>query len=243
MIILRNIPNAIKIIRATNDFGLMRKQIYYARDKGQYERERRMILLAESRWGKRLCESLGINIEVTGRENLPKEGPVVYVSNHQSYADIPVHCAVLDTIQFGFVAKKELRNLPVYGPFIEDIRSVLIDRTNPKTSMKAILQGISYINDGFSLLIFPEGTRSKGDEMGEFHAGSLKLATKPEVPVVPVTMDGSYRAFEDNGMFKGCNVKYTIHEPIVTKGMSREEKANLAERVEGIVRSALKDPR
>ena len=242
MIILRNIPNAIRIVRATNDFGILREQIYLARGKGQFERERRMILLAESRWGKRLCESVGINIEVTGRENLPTKGPVLYVSNHQSYADIPVHCAVLDTIQFGFVAKKELRKLPVYGPFIEDIRSVLIDRTNAKTSMKAILEGISYINDGFSLLIFPEGTRSKGPEIGEFHAGSLKLATKPEVPVIPITMDGSYRAFEDNGMFKGCNVRYTIHKPIETKGMSRQEKANLAEEVEQIVRSAFKDP-
>ena len=108
--------------------------------------------------------------------------------------------------------------------------------------MKAILEGISYIKDGFSLLIFPEGTRSKGPEMGEFHAGSLKLATKPEVPVIPITIDGSYRAFEDNGIFKGCTVRYTIHEPIETKGMSRDEKAGLAERVEKIVRSGLKDP-
>ena len=107
MIIFRNIPNAIRIVRTTNEFGLLREQIYLAKEKGQFRRERRMILLAENRWGKRLCNSLGIEIEVTGRENLPKEGPVVYISNHQSYADIPVHCAVLDTIQFGFVAKKE----------------------------------------------------------------------------------------------------------------------------------------
>ena len=239
MIVIRNLPAAFKIIRTTFGFHTHRKQIAAAKASGDKEEERKWISVSEVDWGRGLCKDVGVNIEVTGRENLPETGPVLYVANHQSYADIPIHCAVLDKFQFGFVAKKELADIPVYGNFIEEIRSVLIDRTNAKTSMKAIIQGISYLEDGFSLMIFPEGTRSKSSEMAEFHQGSLKLATKPEVPVVPITLDGSYKAYEETGKFSPCNVKYTIHEPIETKGMDRIEKAELAKRVEDIIRSAL----
>ena len=106
MKIFANIPQGIKILNALKIFKKPRKLIYEARAREDFETERKYILESTSAWGKLLCSRLGVEIEVEGRENLPKQGPVVYVSNHQSYADIIVHCAVLDTVQFGFVARQ-----------------------------------------------------------------------------------------------------------------------------------------
>ena len=106
MKIFANIPQGAKILNALKIFKKPRKLIYEARARGDFETERKYILESTSTWGKLLCSKLGVEIEVEGREYLPKSGPVVYVSNHQSYADIIVHCAVLDTVQFGFIAKQ-----------------------------------------------------------------------------------------------------------------------------------------
>ncbi len=239
MVIIRNIPNGIKILRVTGSFSIFRNKIKRARANGDFVTERKEILNAESIWGKEICKALGIEIEVEGRENLPDEGPVVYVSNHQSYSDIPIHFAVLDKFQFGFVAKENLGRLPFYGHFMKEIRSVFIDRSSARASMQAILEGVSYINDGFSLLIFPEGTRSRGPEMGPFHPGGLKLATRPEVPIVPVTLNGSYNVYENDGRISGAHIRDVVHEPIVTRGLSHKEKAELGEKVEEAVRSGL----
>ena len=174
-----------------------------------------------------------------GREYLPKSGPVVYVSNHQSYADIIVHCAVLDTVQFGFIAKQNLADIPLYGQCIKDIRSVMMNRDDARESLKAIMEAIDLIKKGFSILIFPEGTRSKGHEMAHFKRCSLRLATKPGVPVIPITIDGTYKIYEESGVIRPAKVRYIIHPPIETAGMDRKEASDLAERTEEIVRSAL----
>lgn len=239
MKIFANIPQGIKILRALNVFKKPRKIIYQARANEDFETERKYILQSTSTWGKLLCSDLGVEIEVEGREHLPKSGPVVYVSNHQSYADIIVHCAVLDTIQFGFIAKKNLAQIPLYGKCIMDIRSVMIDRDDARESLRAIMEAIDLIKNGFSILIFPEGTRSKGHDMANFKKGSLRLATKPGVPVIPITIDGTYKVFEETGVVSPAKVRYIIHPPIETSEMDKKTASDLAQRVEDIVRSRL----
>ena len=239
MKIFANIPQGIKILNALKIFKKPRKLIYEARAREDFETERKYILESTSTWGKLLCSKLGVEIEVEGREFLPKSGPVVYVSNHQSYADIIVHCAVLDTVQFGFIAKQNLADIPLYGQCIKDIRSVMMNRDDPRESLKAIMEAIDLIKKGFSILIFPEGTRSKGHELAHFKRGSLRLATKPGVPVIPITIDGTYRIYEESGVIRPAKVRYIIHPPIETAGMDKKEAADLAERTEEIVRSGL----
>ena len=108
------------------------------------------------------------------------------------------------------------------------------------TALDDIEEGVSYIKQGFSLLIFPEGTRSRGGRVKEFKKGSLKLATKPGVPVVPITIDGSYRIYEEKGkVVNNAKVAITIHPAIPTAGMSKTEQNQLAERVQHIIESAL----
>lgn len=241
MKLLSNAPGALKALNSLKYLKEHRKGIHRARAAGDLEKEREYILKATSSWGKQMLKTFGATIDVKGRENLPTEGPVVYVSNHQGYADIIALCAALDTIQFGYVAKKELAKVPFYGPWIMEIRSVLIERDNPRESIKAISKGINYISDGFSMLIFPEGTRSKGPEMGEFKKGAMKLATKPKVPIIPVSINNSWRCFEEKDKMQGADIGIIIHPAIETKDLTKEEERHLSDRVEEIVRNGVRE--
>lgn len=223
------------------DLRVIRKNqimIHKYREEGDLEAERREICRAESTWGRRLVEKVGVDVRVEGRENIP-EGPVVFVANHQSYTDIAIFTYAVPDKQFGFVAKENLRRLPLFGQWIADVRSVFIKRDDPRESLRAIERGIDLLKQGFSLGIFPEGRRSRGPEMAEFKKGSLRLAVKPEVPVVPVTISGSYKCFEEPGAPTPARVYVCIHPPIETAGLSKREASELGEKVEKIVRDKL----
>lgn len=208
------------------------------RDSGDEVKEREQILKATTTWGRGIMKKYGITLKITGLENVP-EGPVLFVSNHQGYADIPIYGAVITTKQIGFVAKVSLGKIPVFGEWIRDIRSIFIEREDPRSSLKTIEEGIELLNKGFSLVIFPEGTRSRGPEMGEFKKGSLRLATKAGVPVVPITLNGTYHVFEEKGYTQPATVEFFIHPAIETKDLPKAEANNLGEKVEKIIKDKL----
>lgn len=242
MKIIRNIPMVIEFVMALPELRQHKKNIYKYRELGDLEKEREYILKATSTWGKRLVRDLNIDLNIIGKENLPDNGPVVFVGNHQGYGDIPIYCAALDKFQTGFIAKDSLEKVPLYGEWIKNIRSVLLPRENPRESLKAMETAVDLIKQGFSMVIFPEGHRSKCEEMGEFKKGSLRLATKPGVPVVPISVNGTYKLFEESGyMKKNFKIDFMVHPPIETSSLSKQEASNLAETVEEIVRNGLEE--
>lgn len=240
MKIIRNIPMAIEFMAALTELTRHKKNIFKYRELGDLEKEKEYILKATSTWGKRLVNDLNIHLNVMGKENLPESGPVVFVANHQGYGDIPVCCAVLDKFQTGFIAKNSLSKLPFYGEWIQNIRSVMLNRDDPRESLRAIETAIGFIQDGFSIVVFPEGHRSKGGDMAEFKKGSLRLATKPGVPIIPISIDGTYKLFEEKGYMQGnFTVDFLIHPPVETAGLSRPEASNLTAVIEDIIRKGL----
>lgn len=236
--IIRNIPFLIWLAKFLHTIKPLKNNIKKYREEGNKEKEREAILKAENVWGDAILKKAGIELNLKIEEPMP-EGPVVFVSNHQSYWDIPLFFASVRDKQFGFVAKESLGKIPVFGSWIEDIRSVFIKRDDARASLRAIEEGIGLLKLGYSLVIFPEGTRGKGAEMKEFKKGSLRLATKAEVPVIPVTIKGSYRGYEEKGYVCPANIDVVIHSHIETKGMPRKEASDLAEKVEAIIRDEL----
>lgn len=239
MVIFRNIPAFFKLISSLRYLKTYRKNIDEGRASGDIEKEKENIMLSMKDWSPRIIKALGVELNIAGKENLPDKGPAVFVSNHQGYSDILVLCAVIDTVQFGFVAKENLVKMPFYGRWIDRTRGVLIERDDAKAAVKAILKGIDLLKQGFSLVIFPEGTRSKSSKMGTFKKGALKLATKPGVPIIPITLDGTYNIYEATGIIRGAHVDVTIHPAIETKNLDKRAEYDLAGRVEDIVRSGL----
>lgn len=211
------------------------------RDAGNYEKEREQILNSTIAWGTHIMKKFKVVLKVTGLENVP-EGPVLFVSNHQGYADIPVYCAAIPEKQIGFVAKNTLGKIPVFGEWIRDIRSVFIERDDARSSLKTMEEGAELLRNGFSLVIYPEGTRSKGPVPGEFKKGALRLGIKAEVPIVPVTLNGTYHLYEEMGYPKpGATVQFHVHPAIETKGLSKAEANALPEKVEEIILTKLEE--
>jgi 1-acyl-sn-glycerol-3-phosphate acyltransferase len=119
--------------------------------------------------------------------------------------------------------------------------SVFMDREDPRASVRAILEGTENLKKGYCMAIYPEGTRSKGPEMGEFKKGAMKLALKAGVPIVPVTINGTYKMFEEqNGKkTKPVQVDLVISKPIDTKNLTKEEQNNLSDYIKGIIQANL----
>lgn len=193
-----------------------------------------------SRWAKLQLKMSGVQVVVFGEENIPKDIPLVFMSNHQSNFDIPLLMVHINKFK-GFVAKTELRKLPIVRDWMGHINCVFMDRDDLRQSVKTIIEGIKMIEEGHSFVIFPEGTRSKGNQMGDFKAGSFKLATKPKVPIVPITINGSYKIMEQNGnKIKSEKVDIYIHPIVETANLTKEEIDELPNRVKTIINSPLR---
>lgn len=208
-------------------------------NEGKTEEFYKYIFNEASKWSMARIKDSGAKINVFGKENILKDRNVLFVSNHQGDFDIAIFMALIPK-EKGFVAKKELRKIPILKIWMEYINCVFIDRDDLKQSLKTINQAIKLINEGNSMVIFPEGTRSKSDKIGEFKIGSFKLATKTNVPITPVTISGSYKLKElNNGKIKPDTVNVYIHEPIYVENLSKEEKDKLAVTVKNIIQSKL----
>ena len=206
--------------------------------EGKIDEMNNIVCLGTRTISQKLIKLSDSTVNVHGLENIP-EGPVLFGSNHQSNMDIAIICGFIDKPK-GFIAKKELKKLPLINKWITLAGSIYLDRENPRKSMEGILEGIKTLKNGHSLVVFPEGTRSRGDKMGEFKSGSFKLATKSKVPIVPLTIDGTYRVMEANKiLIKPSNINFYVHKPIYTDKLSKEEIAKLPETVEHIIRSKL----
>lgn len=189
-------------------------------------------------WARFVVSLAGGTVEVRGEENVPVEGPVVFVGNHQGNFDIPILLGYIAK-QKAFISKIEILKIPLLNQWMKLMQCTFIDRKSPRQSVKAMAEAVESVKKGYSLVIFPEGTRSRGKPVGEFKAGSLKLAVKAGVPIVPVTIDGSWRLYEASGRMTADHVVVTLHPPIPTADLSKDELATLHDRVRDSVVSAL----
>ncbi|MBQ7539002.1 MAG: 1-acyl-sn-glycerol-3-phosphate acyltransferase [Treponema sp.] len=174
-------------------------------------------------------------VEVTGLEKIPQDRAVVFIGNHQGNMDIPLLFGYINK-PMTFVAKAELGKIPLLSDWMKLLQCTFIERKSPRKSIQAIHDAAEGIKKGYSQVIFPEGTRSKGGPHHEFKAGSFKLAFMSGAPIVPVTIDGTWRIYEgQKKVKKGQHVRLIIHDPIETAGLSKEEQSKIHERVEKIV--------
>ena len=189
---------------------------------GQRKTAKRGIFLITSRWARFTLFTAGIKLSVTGQENIPPSHTgFVVASNHQGNFDIPVFVACLP-FSPGFVAKKELLKLPFISNWMKILECVSIDRDNPRESREVISKRIND-REKNPIFLFPEGTRSKGPQMGAFKKGTLKLLFQDRSDVLPVTLDGSYKLFEKQGNIRGGKVNIYFHPVMKTSNYKPED--------------------
>jgi len=177
-------------------------------------------------WAVSLVKLTGCSITLKGKDNVPQNGGVCFVSNHCGYFDIILMLAYCGR-PFGYIAKKELLLIPFINVWIFMLGGLFIDRKNVRKALKTINKGVQRLKTGSSMLIFPEGHRSKGRGLLPFHPGSLKLATMAEAVIVPVTISGSYDALEKNKRVVSSPVKVAFLEPIETANLPPQERKQI----------------
>jgi 1-acyl-sn-glycerol-3-phosphate acyltransferase len=178
-------------------------------------------------WAKVSLWLAGVKLVVEGRENLPSEGAVVYMPNHQSNFDILVLLAGVPG-QFRWLAKEELFHIPLFGLTMRRAGYISVDRSNRKKSVESMRRAIERIARGTSVVIFPEGTRSPDGHLKEFKAGSFTLAIQAQAPIVPVAITGSRDVMPKHSRWiRGGRVTVTILPPVPTAGLEVKERKAL----------------
>jgi 1-acyl-sn-glycerol-3-phosphate acyltransferase len=163
-------------------------------------------------WAKSFCTLLFINVNIVGLEYLDSKQSYILVSNHQSIFDIFVVYGWLPTI-FKWIMKAELRKIPLVGKACESAGHIFMDRSNSIAAKHSIEKAEAQLKDGVSVVIFPEGTRTRNGEMGSFKKGAFRIAADLRLPIVPITIRGSFERLHRNSL----NVHPGIIEMIVHK--------------------------
>lgn len=186
-------------------------------------------------WGRSILFASRIHVTVKGFSNIDPDKPYIFMPNHSSNFDIPVILAHLK-VQFRWLAKAELFRIPLFGFAMKRVGYISIDRSNRKSAFESLARAAQTIRNGQSVLIFPEGTRSRDQSVKEFKKGGFVLAVESGVPIVPVVIHGTWRIMSKNGlMVRPGNVTVEIFEPIETKDYSRSTKNELLERVHRVI--------
>jgi 1-acyl-sn-glycerol-3-phosphate acyltransferase len=183
----------------------------------------------------------GIRYRVSGRERVPKDRAVVYCSNHQSNVDPPVLFQSLHR-RLHVLYKAELRKIPILGRAMEAGGFVAVERDNRDASFASIDQAAESIRAGNSFLIFPEGTRSRTDELLPFKKGGFVMALKAQAPIVPVAISGGRSSMRrGSAVVHPVMVDVKIGDPIETAGMSVDDRdtliATVRERIQAMLRT------
>lgn len=209
--------------------------------RGEMERCDRLVERVVQNWARRLLWLAGAKVEVSGQQNLPDRA-AVYVGDHQGNFDVPVMLACVGAPR-GLIAKAELGRLPLVRVWMRHLHCLFVDRRNPRAGAETLRQGAELLKSGHGLTIFPEGTRSRGGAVGQFQGGAFRIASMAGAPIVPVTIEGTHRLMESNkGMrIRPAEVRVTIHPPVETDGLSREELRALPERVRQIIIGAMEE--
>lgn len=188
----------------------------------------------------RILKLIGADLHIEGEENLINEGACVYMGTHKSFLDIVIMIALIDQ-PLTLIGKEEVDKLPFIRTWFHALGGIPMDREDIRQSFKVILQGIEELKAGHSVGIYPEGTRAPGREMGEFKAGSFRLATKANVPIIPIAMQDTFKLLEEKGRACPAKVYVKIGEPIHVPSLSKEKKQTIAKDTQQYMKQLLED--
>ena len=174
-------------------------------------------------------------IEVRGEPPPDPRRPYVVVSNHQSFADIPVISRL--PWEMKWVVKAELFKVPVFGWLMQMAGDIPVDRKNKVSRAKTLVYARQYLQDRCSVMFFPEGTRTLGGKVGRFSDGPFGLAIKAQVPVLPLALDGTQDALPKHTWKFGDSDQIRLHvlAPVETTGLTVEDVPVLREQVRAVI--------
>ena len=190
-------------------------------------------------WAKCILALSNIRVIVKGLSNLKPGRSYIYMPNHISNFDIPVLQAYLP-VQFRWLAKAELYKIPIFGYAMKRAGYISIDRSDRKSAIESLNKAAKIIRNGVSVIIFPEGTRSRTNNVQPFKKGGFFLAVDSGVPIVPIIIHGTKQIMAKNQIsIKPGNVTLEIAKPINSSDYTRKTKGDLMEKVKDIILKSL----
>jgi len=193
-------------------------------------------------WGRKIISLAGCEVEVEGAEHIDPEKPHILVCNHVSWFDV---FALLGYVpgRFRFVAKKELSRIPIFGSAWRLCGHISVDRSDRTSAIRSLqVAGGRIREEGLTIVLFPEGTRSEDGRLQPFKKGSFVLAIQAQVPVIPVAVIGT-RAVMPKGSFRvrPGRIRIRVGAPISTDGMDHQDREPLLETAQEAVGSLRAD--
>ena len=207
---------------------------------GWFDREKYYTGKLIKMWARWVIWSTGIQYEIDGLDNLNLDKQYIFMSNHESALDIVLGVAAIPS-NLVFLAKKELFRVPVFGWAMEAAGMIKIDRQNPEIARKSVSEAVeTLMHSSFSTLIYPEGTRSNGEELLPFKKGGFILAIRTQLPVVPITILGAGNVLPKGTLaIKKSHIKMIIDNPIPTLEMDINDKDQLLQDCRNIINQNL----
>ncbi len=193
-------------------------------------------------WSWLILTTCGVRVSLSGLENLETERHYIFAANHQSIYDIPILFALLP-FSFRILYKESLNRVPFMGWHLYFCGHISVDRSNPVRARQSLERAAKKIKQGTSVVIFPEGTRSKNGSIGRFKQGSFLLAIKSGVPVVPITISESWRIMKRGEVtVHPGTVKVHVERPIPVEELEDGAAIDLAKQVREVVVSNYETP-
>lgn len=192
-------------------------------------------------WGWVIIRVLLLPVKVEGRENLQSGQSYVFVSNHQGAFDIFLIYGFLKR-NFKWMMKRQIRNIPLVGLACEASHQIFVDKRGPSKIKETYTKARATLKDGMSLVVFPEGSRSFTGHMGVFRRGAFMLADELQLPVAPLTINGSFNVMprmRDMHFVNWHPLTLTIHKPIAPIGQGADNIKHLEQESYQVVMSGL----
>ena len=182
----------------------------------------------------------GVRVKVIGREKIDLKKPFIVMTNHQSNLDV-LALATRLPLQLRWVAKRELLKVPIFGLAIKRMGMIFIDRKDPEKAHEDMKVAGEKIRSGLTVIIFPEGTRSKDGKLLEFKKGGFVMALQTKTPILPITINGSRFCLPKGGLFslKPGRIELIIHDLVEVAGLTIEDRDRLLTNVRKVIEGGL----
>jgi 1-acyl-sn-glycerol-3-phosphate acyltransferase len=189
---------------------------------------------------RNLCRALGVRVTVQGAELVEEGGPFVFTPNHQAHIDIAALLGYLPGNN-RFASKKELFDEPVLGAVMRTLGMLPVDRDDPMKSIDVLNRAVAA---GHSIIIFPEGTRSRDGDLLPFKKGAFVAAIEMGFPVVPIILKGTRRVMPKGGYLTihPGDVEIVVKPPIPTAGLGYDDRERLRDAVRDIIAEEFSRP-
>ena len=193
-------------------------------------------------WSRITCYLALCPVKVRGRENLKKRQSYVIVANHQSAFDVFLMYGFLG-VPIKWMMKIGLAKIPLVGAACRAAGFIFVDHSTPRAAQRSVDEAKHRLKDGASLAVFPEGSRTHNGKMNRFHKGAFQVAYYQHLPIVPVTINGTFKILPIGALItKPYRMEMVIHPPIFVDETTLADKGglqNIADEVKNIIASAL----